>query len=307
MKKLRLNAFPGAPNLPVFAAIANGYFSDEKLDIDLTLTPSSVVQAERTAAGDFDIIFTAFDNVVAYGENQGAAAPNVHPDYVVLMGATQLELAITSAADVKSYADLKGKAIALDALSTGFAFALFEMCDRNGFAKDEASYAPVGATPQRWNAVKAGEYAATLTIEPFTSIARRNGFNTLDLSSKYFPSYQGGVVTTTRKFAADHPEYVQAFIRAYLRGLDWVLNPENRTDAEDILRSKMPEIQPAALQSVMNSLLSPASGLTPHAEILPEGMLQVLALRSRYGTGGKPLTDYNKYIDLSHYHTVTGA
>ena len=39
---LRVIAFPGAPNLPIFAAIEQGMFRDEGLDIALSTTPSSV-------------------------------------------------------------------------------------------------------------------------------------------------------------------------------------------------------------------------------------------------------------------------
>jgi ABC-type nitrate/sulfonate/bicarbonate transport system substrate-binding protein len=165
----------------------------------------------------------------------------------------------------------------------------------------------VGATPQRWQSVKDGAHAATLTIEPFTSIAKRSGFNVLDVSSNHFDSYQGGVVTGRRAWVKENPETVRAFIRAYLKGLNWVLDAANREAAETLLQSKMTEIQPAALQSVMNNLLAPRSGLTPGAEILPEGMKQVLELRSRYGTGKAPLTDAGKYLDLSHYEAVIGT
>lgn len=303
---VRVIAFPGAPNLPTFAAIEKGFFAEEKLAIELTLTPNSVAQAERTAAGEFDVIFTAFDNVVAYGEGQGPAGAAVNPKYEVVMGATQLELAIVAAPDVKSYADLKGRTIALDALSTGFAFVLYEMFARGGLKPEDTTYVPVGATPQRWQSVKGGEHAATLTIEPFTSIARKSGFNVLGLSTEIFDSYQGGVVAARGPWAKQNPETVKAFIRAYLKGLAWTLDPQNRAEAEKILQEKMPEIQPAALQSVMQSLLSPRSGLTPDAKILPEGMLRVLELRSRFGKGGKALTDAGKYLDLSYYEAVTG-
>lgn len=304
---VRVIAFPGAPNLPTFAAVEKGFFSEEDLTVELALTPSSVAQAEKTAAGEFDIIFTAFDNVVAYNEGQGATAAGVNPDYVVLMGATQLELAIVTAPDVTDYSALKGRSVALDALSTGFAFVLFEMMARSGLKRDDVTFAAVGATPQRWQAVKAGEHAATLTIEPFTSIAKRSGFNVLDVSSNHFASYQGGVVAARRAFARENPETVRAFIRGYLKGLAWTLDPANREAAEQLLQSRMTEIQPAAVASVMNSLLSPRSGLTPGAKILPEGMRQVLELRSRYGTGQAPLTDATKYLDLSHYETVVAA
>jgi len=300
---VRVIAFPGAPNLPTFAAIENGFFAQEGLAIELMLTPSSVAQAERTAAGEFDIIFTAFDNVVAYSEGQGPAP--VNPDYVVIMGATQLELAVIAAPEIATYADLKGRTIALDALATGFAFVLYEMLARGGLKPGDVTYLPVGATPQRWQSVKSGEHVATLTIEPFTSVARKSGFNVLGLSTELFDSYQGGAVAARRPWAKQNPETVKAFIRGYLKGLAWTLDPQNRAQAERILLEKMPEIQPAALPSVMASLLSPRSGLTPDAKVLPEGIMRVLDLRFRFGKGGKPLTDASKYLDLSYYDAVT--
>lgn len=307
LKTVRVIAFPGAPNLPTFAAIEQGFFVEEGLNVEVSLTPSSVAQAEKTAAGEFDIVFTAFDNVVAYGEGQGATTEGVNPDYVVLMGATQLELAIVTAPEVKTYEDIKRRSIALDALTTGFAFVLFEMMARSGLSRDDVTFAAVGATPQRWQSVKAGEHAATLTIEPFTSIARRSGFNVLDVSSNHFDSYQGGVIAARRAYVAENPEPVKAFIRAYLKGLEWTLNPANREAGAALLQAKMPDIQPAAVPSIMASLLSPRSGLTPGAKILPEGMKAVLDLRSRYGSGNTPLTDISKYLDLSFYESVTGS
>jgi ABC-type nitrate/sulfonate/bicarbonate transport system substrate-binding protein len=304
---VRVIAFPGAPNLPTFAAIEQGFFADENISVDVSLTGSSVEQAQRSAAGEFDVVFTAFDNVVAYAEGQGAAGAGIDPGYVVLMGGTQLELAIVTAPGITDYAGLKGKSVALDALSTGFAFVLFDMFEDGGLKREDATYAPVGATPQRWLSVKNGEHAATLTIEPFTSIARRSGFNVLDVSTRIYDSYQGGVVTARRTWVAENPDAVRAFIRGYLKGLAWTLDPANREAAEQLLQAKMPEIQPAALQSVMNSLLSPKSGLTPDAKIIPEGMKRVLELRSRHGKGGEALADPAKYLDLSHYEAVTGS
>lgn len=302
---VRVIAFPGAPNLPTFAAIEHGFFANEKLQVDLSLTGSSIEQAQRTAAHEFDIVFTAFDNVVAYGEGQGAA--DVDPDYVVIMGGTQLELAIVTAPDIGSYNGLKGKSIALDALSTGFAFVLYDMLADGGLAPEDTRFAPVGATPQRWLSVKNGEHDATLTIEPFTSIARRSGFNVLDVSTRLYGNYQGGVVAARRAWATEHPDLVHAFIRGYLEGLAWTLDPANRIAAEELLQARMPEIQPAALKPVMNSLLAPGSGLTPNATIIPEGMKRVLELRSRYAPVVTPLTDETKYLDLSHYQFVTGT
>src|SRR5918999_970678 len=274
-KTVRVIAFPGAPNLPTFAAIEHGSFREQGLAVELLTTPSSVFQAQKIAAGEFEIAFTAFDNVVAYSEGQGAPDGG-NPDYCVIMGATQLELSFVVAPQIKTYQDLKGRSIALDALSTGFAFVLYDMLERGGLEKGDYSLAAVGATPQRWQSVKDGTHAGTLTIEPFTSIARRAGFNVLSASTQIYDSYQGGIVAARRSWLKQNPGPGSAFIRGYLKGLAWTLDPATREAAEALLLSKMPEIQPAAAKPVMTSLLSPRSGLTPNADILPEGMKRVL-------------------------------
>lgn len=296
---VRVIAFPGAPNLPTFAALDHGLFQAEGVAVDLALTPSSIEQASKTATGACDIACTAFDNVVAYAEGQGAAGPGVDPGYVVVAGATQLALSLITAPEVETIADLRGRKLALDARSTGFAFVLYDMLERAGLSPDAVEMDEVGSTPARWQAVKAGTHAGTLTIEPFTTIAQKNGFRELGRSVDLYDSYQGGIIAARRGFADKNPDAVQGFLRGYLRGLHWVLDPANRAAAEALLQARMPEVQPQAVGAVMRSLLSPASGLTPGAMVLPAGMARVLALRSRYG-GGAQLGDANRYLDLSH-------
>ena len=302
---IELICFPGAPNLPILAARDKGWFASNGVDINLSTTPNSAYQAENLAAGKFRIAGTAFDNVVAYQEGQGAV-PLKDTDFFAFMGATQVELAFITSPDVKTYADLKGKSLALDALSTGFAFVLYEMLARNGLTKADYTMATVGATPARWESVKAGTHAGTLTIEPFTSIARNQGFNILDTSTNLFRAYQGGGFAASRKWAAANPDTLKGFIRGYLAGLEWTLDPANRQEATGILLANMPEIKPPVAAAVMASLLSPRSGLTPKAAMLMAGVDTVLDLRSRYG-GGARLTDPSKYINLTYYHQVVSA
>ncbi len=118
---LKLIAFPGAPNLPIFAAIERGYFEDAGVLVTLETTPSSAYQIESLVNGDFQIAATAFDNVVAYQEQQGAVQLAKEPDLFVVMGATQLELSLVVAPEIQTYEDLRGRSLALDALATGFA------------------------------------------------------------------------------------------------------------------------------------------------------------------------------------------
>ncbi|MGE5539219.1 MAG: ABC transporter substrate-binding protein [Gemmatimonas sp.] len=303
---IELIAFPGAPNLPVFVAREKGFFADAGVEVNLTTTPSSAFQAENLAAGKFHIAGTAFDNVVAYQEGQGAVQLAETPDFVAFMGATQIELAFVVNPEVREYADLKGKSLALDALATGFAFVLYEMLAQAGLQRGDYTMAPVGATPLRWESVKAGQHAGTITIEPFTSIARAQGFRVLDTSTRLFPSYQGGVFAASRRWAAANADAVKGYIRGYLAGLAWTLAPDHRAEAAQVLLRNMPEIKPGVVDAVMKSLLSPASGLTPEARMIPDGVRTVLDLRTRYGTGKAPLTDPTRYIEPRYYNEVVG-
>ena len=152
--EIKVIAFPGAPNLPIFAALDNGYFEEEGVQINFSTTPSSVYQFEALAAGNADIVMTAFDNVVAYRNGNGAVKLAGESDFSALMGATQIELAFVANSTCKSISEIKGHSIALDALNTGFAFVLYEMLSRGGVNFEECKLIPVGATPERWKFVR---------------------------------------------------------------------------------------------------------------------------------------------------------
>ncbi|MDH3198706.1 MAG: ABC transporter substrate-binding protein [Candidatus Krumholzibacteria bacterium] len=299
--RVDLIAFPGAPNLPIFVAMQERFFERAGVDVDLETTPSSSYQIANLVAGKYQIGATAFDNVVAYQEGQGAVELDASPDLFAFMGATQIELSLVVAPDIEGYDDLRGRSLALDALSTGFAFVLYHMLEHAGLGAGDYTLAAVGATPQRWEAVKAGEHAGTLTIEPFTSLAVANGFRILDTSRTALDHYQGGVFAASRAWAAENAGALAGFIRGYLRGLAWTLDPANRESATETLLRRMPAIKPQLAGAVMRKLLNPATGLTPMGRVDDAGVAAVLDLRSRYGSPARPLRDPGRYLDLSYY------
>ncbi len=304
---LHLIAFPGAPNLPIIAGMELGYFEDAGVRVDLTTTPTSSFQMEKLAAGEFDMAATAIDNVVAYREGQGAVAVDNAHELFVFMGATNIELSFVVAPDIETYGDLKGRTLALDALSTGFAFVLYQMLENAGLEPDDYEMIPVGATPDRWASVRDGTHAGTLTIEPFTAMARGAGFRVLETSRETFDHYQGGIFAARRDWAAANHMALVGFIGGYLKGLNWVRHPENRAAASDILARNMPAIASSAIAGVLENVLSPACGLTPLATLDMDGIRTVLDLRSRFGPPGTRLSGPATYMDLSFYQRALAA
>ena len=55
-----LICFPGAPNLPIFAALKKGWFDEAGVSVNMNTTPNSAFQAENLAAGKFQIAGTGF-------------------------------------------------------------------------------------------------------------------------------------------------------------------------------------------------------------------------------------------------------
>lgn len=299
MKTLRLIAFPGAPNLPIFAANAEGFFTAQGIVVELTTTPSSTFQFEQLYKGGFDLAGTAFDNVVAYAHGHGAVPLDGPLDVFAFLGASQIELSLVAHPDIASMHDLRGKTIAMDALATGFAFVVHHLLGAAGLAREEFELVAVGATPARWESVEAGIHAATLTIEPFTAMARASGFTVLGTSTQAFDAYQGGVFATRRCFAEANEDALRGYITGYLNALAWVTEDANRARCAELLLTHMPALKAGAMAPVLDKVLTPKTGLTPDGDISPAGVATVLGLRSKYHDSGLQLTDASRYIDLS--------
>ncbi|MBK19945.1 MAG: ABC transporter substrate-binding protein [Rhodospirillaceae bacterium] len=298
---IRLIGFPGTGLLPLFVGIDKGQFKERGVTVDLERTPSSMYQAQKLVGGEFDIACSAVDNYIAYQEGAGEVELDREPDLFVFMGSTQIELSFVVAKGIESFEDLKGKTLAMDALTTGFAFVLYRMLDNAGLTPDDYEMVSVGATPHRWEAVQEGEHAGTLLIEPFTGQARAGGYTILESSLQTFKNYPGQMFGAMRGWANENRPAMISFIQGYLDALDWTLDPANKAEAATILGANMPQMPEKAVGPALEKLLVPETGLVPMGKVDMEGLKTVLEIRSQYAPQGKQLTDTEKYLDLSFY------
>ncbi len=298
---IRLIGFPGTGLLPLFVGIDKGHFEERGVAVDLERTPSSMYQAQKLVAGEFDIACSAVDNFIAYQEGAGEVELDRDPDLFVFIGSTQIELSFVVAKGIESFEDLKGKSLAMDALATGFAFVLYRMLDNAGLKPDDYELVSVGVTPHRWEAVQKGEHAGTLLIEPFTGQAQAGGFTILESSLQTFKNYPGQMFGAMRGWANENRPAMNSFIQGYLDALDWTLDPANKAEAANILGANMPQMPEKAVGPALEKLLVPETGLVPMGIVDREGLKTVLEIRSQYAPQGKQLTDIDKYLDLSFY------
>jgi ABC-type nitrate/sulfonate/bicarbonate transport system substrate-binding protein len=297
LTKATINIFATDNALSVWVAKDKGLFEKEGLDIEVFNTPSSGVQMQGLADGRFQFAETALDNIIAYQEGQGTAQLSRAPDFFVFMGISQIELPFVTVPEVKSYADVKGKTLSVDSLSTGFAFVLRKMLEKNGLGLDDYKFEAVGGTPARWTALKEKKQTGSLLALAYLPEAKALGFNHLGNSLDTLGRYQGIVTASSRSWAEKNEKAMIGFVRARLASIDWIYDQKNRGEAVQILRKYMPNVPEAAAPKLIDDLTSPKLGFFRKGEIDPVGAKVVLDLRSQYGQPQKQLTDVNKYVD----------
>ncbi len=300
-KPLSLIVFPGGFNWPIWVAQEKGLFAKNGIEVRITPTPSSVFQLSNLIDGKFDIAMTAIDNLIAYREGQGEV-PKPGPDLFAFMGGDNGFLRLVTVPEVKSFGDLRGKTLSVDALTTGYAFVLLEILERNGLQKDrDYTTAAAGGVLQRFQALMEKKHAGTLLLSPFEVQAEARGFNRLANATGVLGRYQGLVGGARKAWAEQNRDAVVGYIRAFSDAVDWLYEPGNKDEAIAIFLKNLPNASPQAAQTAYKVLLSPTDGFQKKAKIDMEGVKTVLGLRSKYGQPRKSLSDPSPYYDPSFY------
>jgi ABC-type nitrate/sulfonate/bicarbonate transport system substrate-binding protein len=213
-------------------------------------------------------------------------------------------LSLVTVPEVKTYRDLKGRTLSVDAMTTGYAFVLFDLLKRNGLNQGDYKVEKAGGVLARWEALKAHKQDGTLVLTPFDILAKASGYNILQYAIDVYGHYQGLVGATRRSWARDNSSKLEAYIRGYLAGLDWLYDVRDKEEAITILHRHLPQISPEVATQSYAMLVNP-KGFTPNAELDLEGVRKVLELRSEYGKPKKQLTDPMKYYDPQYYQLAT--
>ncbi|TMQ11493.1 MAG: ABC transporter substrate-binding protein [Deltaproteobacteria bacterium] len=305
-RPLRVIAFEGGHNLPIWAAQRQGFFEDNGVKVALSFTPSSVVLVSGMFDNKSDIACLAIDNVIAYQEGQGEAKIPDNPDLFAFLGIDDGLLSLATAPAVKRFADLKGKTLTVDAMTTGYAFVLRELIQRAGLKESDVQLVSAGGTGNRYRDLVAGKHDGTLLRTPFELLVKDRGFHLLATGDSLGP-YLGTVAAARRSWAHDNEAALIGFIRGYRAGMAWVSDPKNRAIAEAILLANTKDMTPALAKRSYDALFAPRTGFLRDGALDPARIKTVLALRSKFAEPKKPLDDPAKYIDASYRDKALAA
>lgn len=300
LPEIKVNVFPGGFNWGLYVGIDKGFFAEQGIAVRVLGTPNSVTQMTELSQGKFDIAMTAIDNIVAYREGQGEAPIGPQPEFFAFMGSDSGFLSVVTAADSASIADLRGKVLSVDALTTGYAFVLYDILRLNGLGPQGYELRRVGGMIQRLNSLLDGNETATLLSAPYNLIARSKGKKQLVTAVSVLGSYQGNVAAARRSWAERNRDKVVGFIRGYRRAIAWLYGSSNRSEAVDLLVRNVPGMAKDVAEATYPELLNPKDGFFRDCTIDVTGVRRVLELRSRYAEPRKELTNPVAYCDLSY-------
>ena len=305
LQNLSVIVFPAGSNLPLWAAERQGYFEQNGLRVTLVNTPSSTFQMQGFAEGRFDIAMTAMDNVVAYREGLGEAKLPPQPGIFAFLGADSGFLSVVGGQGIRGFADLKGRKLAVDAMSTGFAFVLRELLARGGVAESEVSFDRVGGSPARFGALLKGTHAGAVLTTPYDALAARDGLAVLAKAERQLGAYQGLVGAARRSWHQQNEAALVGFIRAYQAGVAFIYEGKNRNVAEALLVANLRAMNPQLARQSLDVLLDEKSGLTRDGALDMKGVQTVLGLRARFT--GQALAETASYVDTTYWSRAAAA
>lgn len=301
--EIKLTTFSGSTNVVAWAAIDKGFFEKEGLKVTADRTSGSKEQQKDIMEGKYQFASTSFDNIVAYTEGEGA---DKFADYdvVAIAGVHQGMTSVMARPEIKTYQDIKGKAVAVDSATSGYSTALYQIIkDKSGLVQDkDYKMAVVGGTRDRVKALKENVAAAAVVSTPNDTQLIEEGYNRLGDVAVDLGAYQGSTFVVRKSYAKANPKVVEGFVRAIVASNDFVFS--NKAGTIEVLKKNLPELTDEGAAKIYDRLVGPG-GLNKRAAISVKGVENVLKLRSVYGGSKGAPTDPKKYIDVSYHEKAT--
>ena len=292
LKKINLNVF--RIDAATVVARVHGYFAAEGLEVDVTLTPNSTEQMRGVSQGKFEIVSTAFDNVLASSGREGAEI------IAVAQISDRTVLPVFVRPEIKTWSDLKGKKLAADAVDTAFALVLRRVLLANGLDMTKGDYELValGATGARLESMLKGETFAGVLTSPFDVKAVAAGMRRIGDSKEVLPDYPNTIFAVNREWAQKNRDSLVAYLRAWLKGMNWVKDPANRDAAIKMVGEQL-KLNPKQAEESVNELSTTGNLNLP-------GLQVVLDLRNQFGFKLDKGDKLPVYYDASYFNAARG-
>lgn len=238
---IRIGLFRTLQAWPLWVAVNKGFLPAES--VSLHYAANSPTQMQGLIDGSFDVVFTAFDNVLAFAEADSENAERTR--IAAFLGGDDGLLSLVGRAGVEDIEDIRGQTVAVDARDAGYSLVLYELLARRGLDRDvDYQIEVTGGVVRRLDDLVEARHAATMLIAPLDIAAERRGLNVLQRAADFIGPYQGNVAASTRAFM-DAGAALDKLARSYLEAGQWLRDPTNREEALRIAAEALGGVAPS--------------------------------------------------------------
>lgn len=200
--------------------------------------------------------------------------------------------------EIASYADLRGKTIALSVAADTISITTRKLLAKHGVRDGEFKVKQLVGTPVRFACLKSGECAGVPLGQPADITAVKDGFRRLGDTTEAVVNFQFQLIVAHRKWAAANPDKVTAFVRAVADAFRFIRDPKNRDETIKLMMEQTGSSEEIA-RAVMALYFEPDRGVMPRqAEIDLKGLAQVIAFMGEVGAISAPLPPVERFVDL---------
>jgi ABC-type nitrate/sulfonate/bicarbonate transport system substrate-binding protein len=282
-----------------------GHFARQGLAASLAPARGAIAQMQAMMADSYQFALTAMDNVAGYSEGQCDVRLDGF-DLVAVAGLHAGSDRVVTRPEIRDLRQVRGQAVAVDALQSGYGFLLYGVLEKRGLALNRDYHAvALGSGPARLAALQDGRAAAAVLDSPNDFLAEAAGCNLLGDAVAELGAYQGTVYATRRGFAERQPDLVIAFLRAVIAAHRAIF--ADRPTALAVLRRHLPALSAEQADTAYARLTTGPGGFDRHAALNLAAIRTTLALRSAYAEPRMSLTDPAAYIDTRYYDSAVAA
>jgi NitT/TauT family transport system substrate-binding protein len=223
LTKVRVSTIPIIDTAPLAAAIAQGYFKAEGLDVDTTPTVGGAVGLPALAAGQIQIGYSNIVSIVLGSYEglgfqiiaAGSASSDAPPNTAGLFG--------KKGTDIKTGKDLEGKRVAVNTRNSINWLVVREWARLMGGDSNRITFLEV-PFPSMTDALRGNQIDAGFTVEPFLSAGVNAGVTEIigwpyDRIMKRVPISQ---YAANKSYIQANPDVIERWVRAYNKGIDWI-------------------------------------------------------------------------------------
>ena len=266
-----------SPSIVLDLAASTGLLRATGLEILEQPVSSSPGQFRSLASGELQVAFTSPDNVLAYRFNPGNPLGDVLDARIVGAVDRALGLGLYGRPGV-SADELRGARIGVDVPHSGFALALYALGDRLGVRRDEYELVSLGSTPQRLQALLAGECDATMLNAGLELLAEQAGCVRLAGVTDHFAPYLGTVVAVV---GDEHLDAARRLLGAVTETVGEILAGTLHHEAREAAARRL-GLDGDLARRYVERLRSPDEGLVTEGVVERASLETLVALRRTY-------------------------